>query len=98
MPVVCGLVIFELAAVIAVGILILLESRRSHADIGGKWMRLFAEIDKSHRNLQALKADIDGKFGKDLIEKLNAIYKIGQHPNDLTVGKDGQFHKINREY
>jgi len=91
-------VIFELAAVIAVGILILLEARRRHVEIEERWVVLFAWLDRFDRNAKAFKEDIDGKFGKDLVEKLNAIYKIGQHPNDLTVGKDGQFHKINREY
>jgi hypothetical protein len=91
-------VIFELAAVIAVGILILLEARKRHVDIEERWVILFAWLDRFDRNAKAFKEDIDGKFGKDLVEKLNAIFKLGKSPDKLTAGKDGKLHKINREY
>jgi len=87
-----------LAAVIAVGIFAILEARKRHADIEARWIKLFAELDKFDRNAKALKDDIDGKFGKDLVEKLNAIFKLGHNPEKLVLGKDGQLHKIHREY
>jgi len=98
MLVVCGLIIFELAAVIAVSIFANLEARRRHADIEERWVILFAWLDRFDRNSKALKDDIDGKFGKDLIEILNALFKLGSHPQKLIAGKDGKLHKINRDY
>lgn len=57
-----------------------------------------AGIDRNFRMVEAFKADIDAKFGPDLVEKLNAIFKLGEHPKNIVLGQDGKFHKINREY
>jgi len=57
-----------------------------------------AEIDKGNRQFVAFKNDFDTKFGEDLVKKLNAIFKLGEHPDRLVIGEDGQFHKITPGY
>jgi hypothetical protein len=58
----------------------------------------FAWLDRADRKADDFKLDFDAKFGPDLVAQLNAIFKLKEHPKNLVVGKDGEFHKINREY
>lgn len=105
---VCGLIIFELAVVIflivryaksifidmaaIVGVLQALDS-----DINRGFGIVGTYQDQTNRKLDDLKTDIDGKFGPDLIKKLNEIMKLGEAPRNLMV-KNGKLVKINREY
>lgn len=95
---VCGLVIFELAALIGLFAYALVAAKRKAEDFNGKLAALLAYLDKLDRDSIAIKNDIDAKFGPDLVEKLNAIFKLGEHPRNIVIGKDGKFHKANRQY
>ena len=55
-------------------------------------------IDRSIRHIDAIKDDLDIKFGPDLVKQLNAIFALKEHPGKLVLGQDGEFHKINRDY
>ncbi len=53
---------------------------------------------KIDNTVNKFKNDMDVKFGPDLVEKLNAIFKLGQNPNSIVIGRDGKPHAIDREY
>jgi hypothetical protein len=95
---VCGLVIFELAVLIGLLVYGGLAARRILAEWVTRWSVLCAYLDKFDRNALDIKRDIDVKFGPDLVEKLNAIFKVGAHPNNVVLGTDGKFHKANGAY
>ncbi|MDD5009201.1 MAG: hypothetical protein PHC68_12485 [Syntrophorhabdaceae bacterium] len=95
---VCGLVIFELAVVIGLLVYAGLSAKRELEKYNLRWAELAAYLDAISRNGVAIKNDIDLKFGPDLVEKINALFKLGAHPNQVVLGKDGQFHKANGAY
>jgi hypothetical protein len=95
---VCALIIFEIAVII---VLLIVAGRYAKQQIDTLWTEfaiISAYLDKSISVSESIKKDIDVKFGPDLIEKLNAIFKLGQNPKNIVLGKDGKFHPINREY
>jgi hypothetical protein len=94
---VCGLIIFELAVVIALLVIAGIYAKNKVELWDERAVILFAWLDRFDRNQQELKTDLDGKFGPDLIKKLNEIMKLGEAPRNLMV-KDGKLVKINREY
>jgi len=112
---VCGLIIFELAAIIVL-LVVSIRNTKKLGDSCGidmaaqfavldnlnkniclKFDIISAGIDKTNRNIGEFKTDIDVKFGPDLVKRLNAIFKLGEHPSGLMV-KDGKVVKINRDY
>lgn len=95
---VCGLVIFELAVVIGLLVFAGLVAKKKINDFELHVAVLFAYLDKLDGDALAIKKDIDVKFGPDLVEKLNAIFKVGEHPNNVVLGKDGNFHRANGSY
>ena len=74
------------------------QSDVMHFDIKLKMDAINASIDKSIRHVDDIKNDLDVKFGPDLIKQLNAIFKLKADPSNLVLGKDGKFHKVNRDY
>lgn len=95
---VCGLVIFELAVIIGLLVIAGVYAKRKVEEYDNRWAVLCAYLDKFDRNTIAIKNDIDVKFGPDLVEKLNAIFKVGAHPNNVVLGPDKKFHKVNGAY
>jgi hypothetical protein len=94
---VCVQIIFN----IAILVLLVIAGRYAKKQIetwNERAVIFFAYLDRADRKFDDLKNDLDGKFGPDLVAQLNAIFKLKEHPKNLVFGKDGQFHKINREY
>jgi hypothetical protein len=94
---VCGLIIFELAAIIVLLAVSGRKSARRHDEIEERWVLLFGWLDRTSRRSDEFKKDFDTKFGPDLVKRLNAIFKLGVQPSGLMV-KDGKVVKINRDY
>lgn len=97
MLVLCAIVIFSLTIIA----LLVIAGRYAKKQVDTLFILLGitnAGIDRNFRMVEAFKADIDAKFGPDLIKKLNAIFKLGEHPKNIVLGQDGKFHKNNREY
>ena len=109
---VCALVIFELA-VIAVLLFVAIRNVKKQGNSYGIDMAAIfavlndinltvgvtnASIDRSIRGVEAFKIDFDAKFGPDLINKLNAIFRLGQHPDKIILDKNGVPHKITPGY
>jgi hypothetical protein len=91
-------VIFELAVIIGLLVFAGFVAKKKIDDLELHAAVLFAYLDKLDRTGLDIKRDIDVKFGPDLVEKLNAIFKVGAHPNDVVLGEDKKFHKVNRAY
>jgi hypothetical protein len=94
---VCGLIIFELAVIIA---LLVIAGRYAKGQIdtwNERAVILFAWLDRFDRNAKELKDDLDGKFGPDLISMLKQIFKLKEHPGNVMI-KNGKVVKINRDY
>lgn len=95
---VCGIIIFELAVMIGLLVYFGIAARRNLNGFKSRWAVLCAHLDQIDRDMLLIKKDIDVKFGPDLVEKLNAVFKLGEHPKNIVLGKDGKFHKANRAY
>ena len=94
---VCGLIIFELAAIIVLLVVMLRNSRANREEIEERWVLLSAWLDRTSRRFDGFKKDFDAKFGPDLVKRINAIFKLGVQPSKLMV-KDGKIVKITPGY
>ena len=96
---VCAIAIFELAVIIA---LLFIAGRYAKIQCNSLWTEfaiISAYLDKNSRDLASLKKDIDVKFGPDLVEKLNAIFKLNEPTNSLMIDKKtGKVVKITPGY
>jgi hypothetical protein len=96
---VCGLIIFELAVVIALLVIAGIYAKDKVELWDERAVILFAWLDRFDRNQQELKTDLDGKFGPDLIKKLNDIFKIGANPKNIVFDQnDKKFHRVTPGY
>lgn len=95
MPVLCGLIVFELALAIAGGVY---AFKQFKTDSAVRWNALMAWLGKNDRQLQGFQKDFNNKFNSELVSKIDAVLRYGRNTEKLTLGKDGKLHKVNREY
>ena len=95
MPVLCGLIVFELALIIAGGVYAFIYYKNLSAV---RWAALYASLAQRGRETEDFKKDFNNKFNAELVNKIDAVLKLGQNPGHFVVGQDGKLHKVNREY
>jgi len=57
-----------------------------------------AWYDRYDRKMDNMMKFLESKLGQDLVNKLDEIYKLGENPRNLVLGKDGKLHKVTPGY
>lgn len=88
---VCGLIIFELAIIIGLLVIAGRYAKQQNETWEERAILALAWLERFDRKF-------DATFNKELADKLNEVFRIGEKPASLVKGEDGKLHKVNRMY